>query len=239
MWPPFLHFIVVVLTAPQTWNLAYFPMNQYNPYDRYGDVYNISRILDPQNRFNLTAYEQYSPLYLPATFATTYLFAFVLSTCVLVHTLLYHGPILWKGIKKMRTEQDDTHAKLMRNYPEVPDWWYIVSFVLFYCVMIVIAEASVKASRTLCAYDSAGMAYVNASLGIIVIDSSFHNIRSSFWLDVRHDRPRSEGFHPGPILALICVIDLGKPTCPNHPRHTVGRKASSKHGKQSYSRTCG
>ena len=119
-------------------------MNQNSPYDRYGDVYNVSRVLDAQNRFNLTAYEQYSPLYLPATYAIMYLFTFALSTCVLVHTLLYHGRSLWKGIKNIRVEQDDIHAKLMRNYPEVPDWWYFVSFVLFYCMMIVVAEAGAR-----------------------------------------------------------------------------------------------
>ena len=119
-------------------------MNQHIPYDRYGDLYNVSRVLDAQNRFNLTAYEQYSPLYLPATYAITYLFAFALSTCLLVHTFLYHGHSLWMSIKKIRVEQDDIHAKLMRNYPEVPDWWYIVSIILLYCMMIVVVEASAR-----------------------------------------------------------------------------------------------
>ncbi len=69
-----------------------------------------------------------------------YLIAFALSTCVITHTILYHGKSLLNGVKKMRIEKDDIHAKLMRNYPEVPDWWYIISFVTFFCLAIVAVE---------------------------------------------------------------------------------------------------
>lgn len=32
----------------------------------------------------------------------------------------------------MKTEDDDIHAKLMRYYPEVPDWWYTSIFFIFF-----------------------------------------------------------------------------------------------------------
>lgn len=70
----------------------------------------------------------------------TYLLAFTLSTCVIVHTFLYHGRTLLNGFKKMRVEQDDIHAKLMRNYPEVPDWWYLISFCVFFSLAVVAVE---------------------------------------------------------------------------------------------------
>ncbi|KAF8435078.1 OPT oligopeptide transporter protein-domain-containing protein [Boletus edulis BED1] len=129
-----------LLYYTNTWNLAYFPINDNNPYDRFGQYYNVSRVLDSSNHLNATAYNEYSPLYLPATYAMTYLLAFALSTCVLVHTALYHGRSLINGMKRMRVEPDDIHAKLMRNYPEVPDWWYIVFFVGFFLLMVVIVE---------------------------------------------------------------------------------------------------
>ena len=141
--PISLHFLVAVPNCiAHTWNFAYFLMNQNYAYDRYGQVYNVSCVLDSSNQFNLTTYEEYSPLYLPATYAMTYLFAFALSTCVLIHTILYHGRSLWKRIKKICVEQDDIHAKLMRNYPEVPDLWYLLAFIGFYCVMVLVVEVS-------------------------------------------------------------------------------------------------
>jgi hypothetical protein len=131
---------VMLTFDPQTWNLAYFPINDDNAYDRFGQLYNVSRVLDSANTLNVTAYDEYSPLYLPATFAMTYLLGFALATCVLVHTALYHGRSLINGMKKIRMEPDDIHAKLMRNYPEVPDWWYFLFFVGFFLLMVVVVE---------------------------------------------------------------------------------------------------
>lgn len=96
----------------------------------------------PDDTFNETAYAEYSPLYLPATYAVTYLLAFALSTCVLVHTVLYHGRSLLNGVRKIKVEPDDIHAKLMKHYPEVPDWWYMLVLVFFFCMAIIAVEVS-------------------------------------------------------------------------------------------------
>lgn len=128
------------LITSQSWNLAYFPISANVPYDRFGKVYNVTRVLNTDDTFDLNAYDNYSPLYLPATYAVCYLIAFTLSTCVITHTLLYHGKSLLNGIKKMRVETDDIHAKLMRNYPEVPDWWYLTAFSVFFALAIVAVE---------------------------------------------------------------------------------------------------
>jgi len=49
-----------------------------------------------------------------------------------VHTGLYHGRSLINGTKKIKIEPDNIHAKLMRNYPEVPEWWYAIAFGVFF-----------------------------------------------------------------------------------------------------------
>lgn len=136
----FFWILTPVLYYTNVWNLSYFPISANEPYDRFGNEYNITRIMTPSNQFNLTAYEEYSPLYLPATYAITYLLAFTLSTCVIVHTLLYHGRSLLNGVKNLKVERDDIHAKLMRSYPEVPDWWYACVFAAFFGLAIVAAE---------------------------------------------------------------------------------------------------
>ncbi|TFY75549.1 hypothetical protein EWM64_g8464 [Hericium alpestre] len=133
----FYWILTPILYYTNSWSLAHFPMFANEPYDRFGNVYNVSRVMQKDDTFNLTAYNDYSPLYLPASYAITYLLAFTLSTCVIVHTLLYHGRSLLNGLKRMKIEKDDIHAKLMRNYPEVPDWWYLTAFVFFFCLAIV------------------------------------------------------------------------------------------------------
>ena len=106
----------------QSWYLSYFPISDNNPYDQFGQIYNVTRVLTSDNKFDPVAYNKYSPLFLPATYAMTYLLAFALSTCLVTHTLLYHGRTLLNGLKRNRLEADDIHAKLMRIYPEVPNW---------------------------------------------------------------------------------------------------------------------
>lgn len=184
----------------QTWNLAYFPLNADLPYDRYGQVYNVSLVLDSSNRFNLTAYNEYSPLYLSATYAMTYLLAFALSTCVLVHTILYHGRSLVNGMKRIRVEQDDIHAKLMRSYPEVPDWWYIVSFVGFYLLMVVVVEVGQAYDSTACAHSRiAGVAHFATRVGTPSVPLTPCVICTSVWVHLRHDGSRS-------MTAFFCCL---------------------------------
>jgi OPT family oligopeptide transporter len=131
---------VPILYYTNTWKFAHFPIGSATPYDNMGKAYNVTRVLTDDQQLNVEAFDAYSPLYLSATYAMTYMLAFALSTAVLVHTALYHGPLLINGMKRIKIEKDDIHAKLMRNYPEVPDWWYLLSFAVFFSLAIVACE---------------------------------------------------------------------------------------------------
>lgn len=176
------------------------------PYDRFGDVYNVSRVLTAQDTFNATAYDNYSPLYLPAAFAMTYLLAFALSTCVIVHTLLYHGRTLLDGFKRMRLEDDDIHIRLMENYPEVPDWWYGSVFVLFFSLSIVAAEVR---STWLLEYANAelyiqGLAHRHAHLGSTPFCFAAHYLCASIGIHLCDDG--SSGALTLPLLSIHMFI---------------------------------
>ena len=120
------------------------------PYDRFGQPYNITRVLTEDQTFDPVAFDNYSPLYLPASFAITYLIAFALSSAMIVHTVLYHGKTVLHGLTQTRLEKDDIHAKLMRAYPEVPDWWYLLTFIACFALAIVTAE--VRSVLTVCGH---------------------------------------------------------------------------------------
>ena len=113
---------------------------QNEPYDRFGDPYDVQRVLNDNHQFDAAKYADYSPLYLPASYAITYLVAFALASAMIVHTLLYHSRTLLQGLTQTRIEKDDIHAKLMRAYPEVPQWWYALTFVLCFSMAVLTAE---------------------------------------------------------------------------------------------------
>jgi len=125
----------------QTWYLAYLPLGGQASYDRFGHRYNISTIFNQTTRsFDADAYNAYSALYLPGTFAIVYLLAFAFSTALLTHTILYHGKSLLDGIKRVNVEEDDIHAKLMKHYPEVPERWYTTLGFAFFIIGVVCVE---------------------------------------------------------------------------------------------------
>ncbi|KAF7969963.1 hypothetical protein HWV62_25516 [Athelia sp. TMB] len=140
----FFWIAVPVMYYTNTWNFAHFPMFSEQAWDRFGDSYNISRIITSDDRFNVTAYNLYSPLYLSAGYSMAYFLAFALATCILVHTALYHGASIINGLKRVKVEPDDIHAKLMRHYPEVPDWWYMLFFLSFFCMAILANEVGLN-----------------------------------------------------------------------------------------------
>ena len=119
--------------------MSYFPISGSSPYDRFGQIYNITRVLTSDYRFDPVAYDEYSPLFLPATFSMTYLVGFAFLPCIMIHTLLYHGRALLNGLKR-DVEADDVHAKLMRHYHDVPYSWYLTLFCVPFALAVVMVE---------------------------------------------------------------------------------------------------
>lgn len=111
------------------WN-AYLPMSDSNSYDNTGSIYNVTRILTPDFLFDEAKYKDYSPLFLSTTFALAYGLSFAGIASVLVHTALFHGREIYDRAKASKADEEDVHTRLMRKYPEAPDWWYAVLLVI-------------------------------------------------------------------------------------------------------------
>lgn len=142
----FFGFVIFVwIAAPimwfkNAWYQSYLPFNSGASWDRYGQPYNISRVIVNGSDLDQVAYENYSPLYLSTTLSLVYTTGFAMLTSVLTHTVLYHGKALKKGFMRIRTEEDDVHAKFMRHYPETPDWWYAAMFLIALVFGVVMVE---------------------------------------------------------------------------------------------------
>ncbi|EIW72833.1 hypothetical protein TREMEDRAFT_42014 [Tremella mesenterica DSM 1558] len=138
----FYWILVPILYYTNVWQFAYLPMSVSAAGDRYGMEYNVSYILTPETELNRTAYGEYSPVYLSATFSMTFMLAFALSTALIVHTILYHGPRIYRTARNMRTEVEDIHLKLMKKYPDVPEWWYLILFVIVFVIAVINIEVN-------------------------------------------------------------------------------------------------
>ncbi|KAI0479532.1 OPT family small oligopeptide transporter [Xylariaceae sp. FL0804] len=137
----FFWVITPALYYTNTWFTAYLPYCTADVYDRFGEVYDVSKILT-NNLFDQAKYAAYSPPYLPATFAFVYGLSFASITSVLSHVYFFHWDSLVHAMRG--TLKLDIHGRLMRAYKSVPWWWWV-------CILAVMFGMSVG---TAVGYDS-------------------------------------------------------------------------------------
>ncbi|KAF9531386.1 small oligopeptide transporter [Crepidotus variabilis] len=165
----FFWFITPILYYTNVWDSQYLPISDVKAYNNTGGQYEVDKIVHLSNAtLNVGAYESYSPLFLPVTFALSYGMSFMAITgpslyfqippfinltndgvhqlmlsyypiATVTHALIY----FWKPIKlqfrRSLQEQPDIHARLMSQYPQVPEWYYLCIFGItftFACVAI-------------------------------------------------------------------------------------------------------
>ncbi|KAK0566473.1 hypothetical protein OC844_000696 [Tilletia horrida] len=107
----------------------YLPMLSNHVFDRFGERYQVKKLLTPDGTFNATAYNEYSQQYLPTPFMLAYGLSFATVTCILVHVFLYFRKDIVRQFKSSLRDEPDIHARLMSRYKEVPNAWYIGTFV--------------------------------------------------------------------------------------------------------------
>lgn len=108
----------------------YLPISANKNWDRYAKEYNASRILTAEFTVNETAYKEYSPILLGASFSLSYALGFAGLISTVMHIVLFYGGDVWNRAKNAKYEEPDIHLKLMRRYKETPEWWFLAIFVV-------------------------------------------------------------------------------------------------------------
>ena len=134
----------------QVWNFAFMPISASGNFDRFGSFYNVSQVITPEITLDEDAYRAYSPLLMSTTYAVVYGLSFTLASATIVHTVLNNGKEIFLRMRTSKKEDEDVHAKLMRNYPEVPDWWYWSSFLIFFILAVIAIEVRALDTWTTC-----------------------------------------------------------------------------------------
>ncbi|CAM1500425.1 Fc.00g095870.m01.CDS01 [Cosmosporella sp. VM-42] len=122
------------------YNTGYLPINSNRVYDHFGKLYNVTLAVNEQGLFDQDKYAAYSPPFLGAGNVICYMFFFGIYTSTLTYAALYHRHEIIMGFKglfnsfrKNPKKEDlhdlDIHSRLMKAYPEVPEWWYMICLV--------------------------------------------------------------------------------------------------------------
>ena len=118
------------------WKSKNYPILSASLFLEDGTLYNKSEILI-DNVLNDDKYRNYGPVRMDSFFALTYGVGFAGLMATVVHVVLYHGQEMMARWKSARQENEDIHSRLMRVYPEVPDWWYASLFVISLALSLV------------------------------------------------------------------------------------------------------
>ncbi|WFD33181.1 hypothetical protein MSPP1_004239 [Malassezia sp. CBS 17886] len=131
----FILFFVVVTPAmyyTNVWNAKHLPMFSSTTFDRFGEKYDVSRVVDYVDGmpvFNADKYNEYSLQYLPTALTVSYFLSFASVIAVLVHVGLFYGPTIWRQLRASPSDTADVHMRLMAKYKETPFYWYAALFL--------------------------------------------------------------------------------------------------------------
>lgn len=110
----------------------YLPISDSSSYDNTAQPYQVDKVLTPDYRLDLKKYQDYSPLFLSATFTMAYGVSFAAISSLVVHIGLHHAKEIWVRFKAAGKEDEDVHTRLYSKYPQVPHWWYAVLFLAIF-----------------------------------------------------------------------------------------------------------
>jgi OPT family small oligopeptide transporter len=125
------YLLVVYFAVP----LAYWGTNMYNAktfpifsshlFTAQGQNYNISQIVNNKFELDLAAYNQSGQVHLSLFFALSYGFGFATIASTITHVSLFYGKEIWdRTVAASKNNRPDIHTKLMRKYPDIPQWWF-------------------------------------------------------------------------------------------------------------------
>ncbi|KUI66912.1 Glutathione transporter 1 [Cytospora mali] len=137
----FFWIVTPAIYYTNTWFTAYLPFCTADVYDRFGEIYDSSKVITGQF-FDEAKYKEYSPPYLPATFAFVYGLSFASITSVISHVYFFHWDEIVRAMKG--ATRLDIHARLMRSYKKVPFYWWLSIVV----VVLAMAIAMTKVYHT-------------------------------------------------------------------------------------------
>ncbi|KAG0320885.1 hypothetical protein BGZ97_012626 [Linnemannia gamsii] len=111
------------------WESQNYPILSADLFRTNGSYWDKNQVL-VNGHLDPAKYLEYGPMRMDSFFALTYGVGFAGLTATIVHVVLYNGKELVQRWKSARLENEDIHSRLMRVYPEVPDWWYASLFII-------------------------------------------------------------------------------------------------------------
>ncbi|KAI3897021.1 hypothetical protein MKX03_015845 [Papaver bracteatum] len=108
------------------YNAKTFPIFSSHLFTAKGEIYNISAIVNNKFEIDMPKYQEQGHINLSMFFALTYGFGFATIASTLTHVGFFYGREIYERFRLSYKGKMDIHTRLMKRYPEVPNWWFHV-----------------------------------------------------------------------------------------------------------------
>ncbi|KAF9354442.1 hypothetical protein BGX26_007721 [Mortierella sp. AD094] len=106
--------------------------------------FNVVPFLNEDYSLNETMYNAGMPAVMTPMYAVAFMVGFISLAACVSHIICFHGTTIWNAWKSATGDANrDIHVKMMDVYPEVPQAWYAIFYVLMLALsLFVISEYS-------------------------------------------------------------------------------------------------
>ncbi|POS75725.1 hypothetical protein DHEL01_v205881 [Diaporthe helianthi] len=142
-------FIILGIYYSNMYNTAYLPINSSSAFTNNGTAYKVQEVIT-NNRLDPEKYQKYSPPFYSAGYILTvganfafYPVYFLYITFNQWKTVSNAYKDFWAGIRHGKGNYEgamDIHSRMMAQYPEVPDWWFLLILVLAIVLSVIFLE---------------------------------------------------------------------------------------------------
>ncbi|KAG0350393.1 hypothetical protein BGZ54_003851, partial [Gamsiella multidivaricata] len=106
-----------------------------------GTRFDINTVLNDDYTVNEALYDAGPQANMSPLYALGFMTSFIALAGCVSHIICFHGADIWRNWKMAVGDKDeDIHTKMMKVYPEVPQLWYAIFYVIMAALAIVTCE---------------------------------------------------------------------------------------------------
>ncbi|CAA2976406.1 oligopeptide transporter 4-like [Olea europaea subsp. europaea] len=113
-----------------------FPLYSADLFTAQGQPYNVTAIVNKNFELDLGEYDKQGRVNLSTFFALSYGFGFATIASTLTHVALFYGREIYDRYKASSKGKIDVHTRLMKNYKDIPSWWFYSLLVVTIAVSL-------------------------------------------------------------------------------------------------------
>nr|KYP46246.1 Oligopeptide transporter 2 [Cajanus cajan] len=120
------------------YNAKNFPIYSSSLFTANGHGYNVTAIVNQHFEIDMQAYLKQGRVNLSVFFAISYGLGFAAIASSLTHVALFNGREIYQQFRTSRSAKEDIHTRLMKNYKQIPGWWFHVTLSVTFVLALVL-----------------------------------------------------------------------------------------------------